>query len=252
MEDLAPQGVLVVSADKGITNIRDYRNKSSLGVIETGAFSSLVNFEAIGRWVSGRGGHAKLPVSGISRLEIVAYTLGAIGEFGETELAYRHHIDTIGPQHLHWLVNAVMKNRPAMNRRELLSLLAASHYDPEVLVALGDVYHEAFQQGSAEERAKLAQALVRCTNNSFSFAPSNHANWYIGRLFQALGLHQRALDCFAAALAPAGELAFQQAMSSAALGDAVKAQAFLQEALPSTTNQSGNVTQCGSRSAIRA
>ena len=228
---MAPKGVLTLVADKGNMSIRDYVDNRSIDICETGAFSSTVNFDAIARWTANNDGHAKLPVVANPRLDIVAFVQGKIGQYGETELAYRRSIEALGPHHLHWLVNAVLESPPDMTPRAMLSLLRASHFDPRVLLSLGDMFATKFEDAKPLERTALAVALVQCANNGFAFQGKDRLHWVIGKLFRRLGLAGRALECFEKAEAPVAELACESAMCHIQLGDREVALDVIRQAL---------------------
>ena len=64
---------------QGPRDIADIEGRTSLGIPLTGAFSSLVNVDAIRRWVARRGGATKLPHRAHPRFDVYAFLLGDVG-----------------------------------------------------------------------------------------------------------------------------------------------------------------------------
>jgi hypothetical protein len=237
MRVISTGGMLALIADKGRADMADYESRSSLGLLPTGAYSTMVNFDAIGRWAQTFGGQIKRSEVPHDRFSVYGVTLGDIGQRGETELAFRRAIANAGPNYLHWLVGSVLETRPEMSTRALLALLEISRFDPEALVRMSGSLLLALARAEPGERALLKRAIQRCLDHHYNSAPDHDPNFVAGKLFLEMGEPAQALACFSASKGPPSLVAFHMAMCRVELGEGDAALGDMRRSIEARTQE---------------
>lgn len=137
LQRLSGDRLLLLSGDKGHASEDELRERAS-GVSlvrHGGAFSLMVNYDAIGRYFRLRDGHVLRPIHRHKLLHVGAFLLGQPPDgHGETELAYEEAIERFGPDDYSTLFERMKQHLEAMTLEELLAHLRWSGWDPGLLM----------------------------------------------------------------------------------------------------------------------
>ncbi len=139
LQRLAGERLLLLSGDKGHASEDELSDRSS-GVSlvrHGGAFSLMVNYDAIGRYFRLRDGHVLRPIHRHASLHVGAFLLGQPPDgHGETELAYEEFIERSGPDDYSTLLKRMEQPFEGRKLEELLAVLRWSGWDSGLLMAV--------------------------------------------------------------------------------------------------------------------
>ncbi|KFA88223.1 hypothetical protein Q664_42655 [Archangium violaceum Cb vi76] len=139
LQRLSGGRLLLLSGDKGHASQDELSDRSS-GVSlvrHGGAFSLMVNYDAIGRYFRLRDGQVLRPIHRHVSLHVGAFLLGQPPDgYGETELAYEEAIERSGPDDYATLLGRMEQYHEEMTLEELLALLRWSGWDSGLLMAI--------------------------------------------------------------------------------------------------------------------
>jgi len=169
---------LVLAGDKGFVHENDLalaQNPLSLEWHASGhCFSTMVNFDAVGKYFAAAGGEALLPAKHSASLNICAFLQGHKGDrFPATAKAYHNAQEAFGTEDLFALLGWLNAHMEEMLVPQILAVLRLSRWDPTAFMRIFPVL--ARQVGSVLlERHDIREAVLRTWANHFPVHPSEN------------------------------------------------------------------------------
>ncbi|WPB72888.1 tetratricopeptide repeat protein [Archangium violaceum] len=162
LQRLSGDRLLLLSADKGHASEDELTDRSS-GVSlvrHAGAFSLMVNYDAIGRYFRLRDGYVLRPIHRHVSLHVGAFLLGQPPDgHGETELAYEDSIERSGPDDYSLMLKRMEQHHEEMTLEELLAILRWSGWDSGLLITVFSPLMAHAEEASEPMRQEVCWAI---------------------------------------------------------------------------------------------
>jgi tetratricopeptide (TPR) repeat protein len=200
LQRLAGDRLLLLSGDKGHASEDELRERSA-GVSlvrHGGAFSLMVNYDAIGQYFRLREGQVLRPIHRHVSLHVGAFLLGQPPDgHGETELAYEDAIEKFGPDDYNTLRKRLEQHYEAMSLEELLATLRMSGWDSGVLM---DVISPLMEQAESADEAlqqEVSWAIQQVWEGDYPLGEDEEdLAFHLGMLLYVIDQPERALTFF--------------------------------------------------------
>lgn len=229
--------MLVLAADKGFAyedELAFSRGAPSLEFHSGNCFSQQVNFDAIGKYFSAKGGRALLPEKHFSSLSICGFLQGDTDAFSATAAAYHSAQTQMGPDDLFTLLAWLNPHMEEMNVAQILAMLRLSRWDPTALLRVFPVLARQLGRAGAE-RNDLHEAVMRVWENRFPVTAADHALGFdCGVILLELRFHADALEMFKQSeimLGRSAPTSYNLGLCAAGLGRSADARQYIKEAL---------------------
>lgn len=190
LSELANGRLLLIASDKGHTHLDEMFYGQGQHVQYHGSFSCMVNFHALARIFSDRGGTALLGSKRNTNLKTVVYVLGTPeDQLVATRHAFKEHAEGLGPDDYYRLLRA--QDSRAATVEQILSVIYLSRFDPEVFCQFGGaLVQNAFglNDGLREE---LLRTMARLRSRHYPIGMD--LPFELSRVYLALGRPREAL-----------------------------------------------------------
>ncbi len=199
LQRLTGDRLLLLSGDKGHASEDELRERSSgvSLVLHGGAFSLMVNYDAIGQYFRRRDGQVLRPIHRHASLHVGAFLLGQPPDgFGETELAYESAIEWMGPDDYYTLQERLKQHVEAMTLEESLAFLRWSGWDSGTLLEVFPALMTQLESASDSLRQELSWALQQVWETDYPIGEEEDLAFHLGMLFYAMGRTEEALTFF--------------------------------------------------------
>lgn len=200
LQRLSGDRLLLLSGDKGHASGEELQVRS-VGVSlvrHGGAFSLMVNYDAIGQYFRLRDGQVLRPIHRHASLHVGAFLLGQPPDgHGETELAYEEAIERFGPDDYSTLRKRLEKHYEAMTLEELLAALRWSGWDPGLLMDSFSVWMAQVESASEPLRQEVCWAIQQVWETDYPLGGEEEdLAFHLGMLLYALERPAQALTFF--------------------------------------------------------
>lgn len=181
---------MLLSSDKGFTHVDELHQRREQSMqLHTGCFSMMVNYHAIGRYFTRRGG----AYAATSRRHMTLKTAmcligGESDDFVDTLSAFRCRIEDFGPGDFFDLLRAERTTEKSIEH--VLGLLRLSGYDPRVLFDFAELVRSRCKGIPESLNVELRLAIDRVWSQYYA-TPQN-LPFELGRIMLALGRPQEA------------------------------------------------------------
>jgi tetratricopeptide (TPR) repeat protein len=199
LQQLAGDRLLLLSGDKGHASADDLLDRApGVGLVRHGgAFSLMVNYDAIGHYFRHRDGHVLQPLHRHASLHVGAFLLGQPPDgHGETELAYEEAIERAGPDDFSTLLKRLEKQYEQMTLEELLATLRFSRWEASVLM---DSFSSLMTQIETASEALLQEvcwAVYQVWETDYDLGDEEDLAFHLGMLLYAMDRSAEALTFF--------------------------------------------------------
>jgi hypothetical protein len=170
--------LLVLAADKGYVHEDDLALAPGPLSLEWHAggncFSTMVNFDAIGKHFAAADGEALLPAKHSASLNLCAFLQGPKGDrFPETAKAYHDAQQAFGTEDLFALLGWLNAHMEEMLVPQILAVLRLSRWDPTTFMRIFPVLGRQLRS-VALERHDVRDAVLRTWANHYPVHPSEN------------------------------------------------------------------------------
>lgn len=153
-----------------------------------GSFSLMVNYHAMGEFVSRSGGIVCQTPHYQDNIQVLAYLLGQIPQQGqETELAFATAVGEGGPDDFHALKSVVEKQYRAMRLPELLSFLRVAGWDAAVFTDMCPHLQTALETADPVWHPDVALAVKNVWQHYLPLRKEDGLHGQINRLLDLMG-----------------------------------------------------------------
>lgn len=131
LQTLSQQGLLLLSADKGTTDLRKLQgNRPPKLVTHHGCFSLSVNYALFKTFCEQQGGIALTPNTAHQSLCVIALIMGNQPDrYRQTQWIYDRYVQSFGPDDFFRITKHVRQTLKQMDVGDILAYLRLSHYD---------------------------------------------------------------------------------------------------------------------------
>jgi tetratricopeptide (TPR) repeat protein len=170
--------LLVLAGDKGFVHENDLALAQSPLSLEWHAsgncFSTMVNFDAVGKYFAAAGGEALLPAKHSANLNICAFLQGHKGDrFPATAKAYHNAQEAFGTEDLFALLGWLNAHIEEMLVAQILAVLRLSRWDPTAFMRVFPVLGRQLRS-VVLERHDISEAVLRTWANHYPVHPSEN------------------------------------------------------------------------------
>ncbi|QRN95401.1 tetratricopeptide repeat protein [Archangium violaceum] len=200
LQRLAGDRLLLLSGDKGHASEDELRERSSgVSLVKHGgAFSLMVNYDAIGQYFRRRDGQVLRPIHRHVSLHVAAFLLGQPPDgHGETELAYEEAIEKFGPDDYSTLLKRLAKHYEEMSLEELLAALRWSGWDSGMLMDIFPVLVAQAESADEPLRQEVCWAIQQVWETDYPLgAEEEDLAFHLGILLYVMDRPEQALTFF--------------------------------------------------------
>jgi SAM-dependent methyltransferase len=233
LEAIGGGRLFVLSADKGYVLMEDVVERRRPQLASHGCISLMVNFDAIQRFTSARGGEALGAERRSASVQIVALSLGG-PPLRDTRLAFNESIAWTGPDDIYLVKKALEGHYEDLPLEPMLALLRLSGSDSQIAFGMLPWLQARAVEAGRDAWPDVVVALARVRETYFYIGESSDLPFQMGVLLQELERPAEALVCFNESLAwfgPDAATLHNTALCHYALGDNVGALAWCDRAL---------------------
>ncbi len=199
LQRLAGDRLLLLSGDKGHASGDELRERSpGVGLVRHGgAFSLMVNYDAIGQYFRHRDGQVLRPMHRHASLHVGAFLLGRPPDgHGETELAYEEAIEHAGPDDFSTLLKRLEKQYEAMTLEELLATLRFSCWESSTLMDAFSALMAQVESASEALQQEVCWAIHQVWEADYDLGEEDDLAFHLGMLLYAMDRPAEALTFF--------------------------------------------------------
>ena len=195
LHSLTSAPVCTLVADKGHATMRELCGQDTPAVVwHGGAFSLMVNFDLLARWVRQRGGMATLPPDPARSLVVAAFVEGdPSGRLARLPSVVRDELLDTGPDNF-FTLRTLLRGATTMTIDELLAVLRLSRFDPGVFAELSPALLDALTDLPDERRTEVERALRRVGDNWFDIGEPVDMALCLGLAFGAMSRFDEAIS----------------------------------------------------------
>jgi tetratricopeptide (TPR) repeat protein len=233
LRDLARGRLLVLSGDKGYAHAEIAAEEREPAFAVHGSVSMMVDYHAIGRWVSDEGGTFLRTLPRASTFTVTASLFGT-GPWEETRLAFDSEIDGRGPDDFFTLKHAVERSYGDFTVEELLAWLRLSRWDHHIFLGCLPALLARADMLSTIERRELRAVAAHVWDTYFPIREPRDLPFHLGILLMEIHEPAEALAMFARSVelyGPAGTTLLNIALCHEALGQSSEAARSAEAAL---------------------
>ena len=238
LQRLTGDRLLLLSGDKGQASGEELLERvPGVGLVQHGgAFSLMVNYDAIGHYFRYRDGQVFQPVHRHASLHVGAFLLGQPPRgHGETELSFEEAIERSGPDDYATLMSRMAKHYEAMTLEELLATLRWSGWDSGTLMSAFSALMALVESADEPMQREVCWAIQQTWETDYSLGEQDDdLPFHLGMLLYAMDRPQDALTFFEHSLRLSAEdpgTHFNLGMSHVRLGQNAQALACFERAL---------------------
>ena len=199
LQRLSGDRLLLLSGDKGQASQEELQERwPGIGLTRhSGAFSLMVNFDAIGQYFRNRDGHVLRPVHRHIDLHVGAFLLGQPPDgHGETELAYEEAIERSGPDDYSTLLKCFENALGSMTLEELLATLRWSGWDSGIMMNAFPMLMAQVESASLPLQNEVCWAIQQVWEKSYVLDGEDELAFHLGMLLYAMGRSADAVTFF--------------------------------------------------------
>jgi tetratricopeptide (TPR) repeat protein len=208
LKQFSLKGLVLISMDKGYSEMLDLDHKPSPELVPHGSFSLYVNFHALSSFCDHSGGRSLFASFSDFSLKLACLLfLPNPDDYKETYKAYHHYVNDFGPDDFIGMKNLLLRNGKNLSLRELISTMRMGCYDSTLFIQMLPHIKQHATSLSLEERKRLGETLTKIGDNYFAINEAIDTTYEIGGLLYDLGFYQKALRFFNQSMEVSGELA---------------------------------------------
>ena len=199
LQRLSGDRLLLLSGDKGQASQDELSERwPGIGLVRHGgAFSLMVNYDAIGHYFRNRDGQVLRPMHRHASLHVGAFLLGQPPDgHGEAELAYEEAIERLGPDDYSTLLKRLEQTYKAMSLEELLAALRWSRFDADMLLDAFPALMEQIETASLPLQHEVCWAIQQVWEASYLLEGEDDLAFHLGTLLYAMDRTADALTFF--------------------------------------------------------
>ncbi len=202
LDGIANGRLFVLAADKGYTGLHQLSEQSEPEIVSHGSVSMMVNFDALGRFVTGRGGFWQRTAGRDAALELVALSTLPAALVPRARAGFGELMDEVGPLEVFELsCGDLAENTPLA---QLLALLRIARWDPQTLLAMAPRLQEVLAEATEEQQHRLRDALAEVWKLHYQADDGEDLPFELAVLLYGIGRHSEALHLYEHSLAATG------------------------------------------------
>ena len=197
LRQFSPQGLMMLTMDKGFHNIHDLENVKHPEIIKHGSFSVWVNFHAIQSYCEKHGGQSLFPSSTTFFAPLgCLFFLPEENRYPEMRAAYQRFVNDFGPDDFNGIKRLSYQHLATLKLSEIVSILRLSAYDYTMFINLLPRIKQVSQRVTYNERNSLKQTMDETWRMYFSLYESQDLASEIGGILYDLGFYKDSLQYF--------------------------------------------------------
>lgn len=196
LQTLTNTPLILLTGDKGVCSMRQLAKESEPRLNLQGTLSFPVNFHALSRYFEQEGGESLLPEHPKRGFAVCLYASTLLPS--ALKVTYRDQVDTLGPQELFDLQNALLDETTFYSLSHLLLHIQLSNWDASLFFSLFDTIQSLYTPENQEE---LLDTIKEITSRFYPLHREEGLLFYkLGLFLQKIGCAESAADCFKQAI----------------------------------------------------
>jgi hypothetical protein len=186
LDNLTRGPSLAIVADKGHRTRLELCSYANPSVVFHGsAFSLMVNFDLLARWVRQRGGVAILPAEPANSLVVGAFIHGPVPEPERLTAWVQDQLVDTGPDNA-FSLRPLLSTAGSVSVEAMLASLRLSRYDPTLLIEFLPTLLEVLPSAPEVVRNEIHRVLVQVYDNYFPIGEPIDMALCVGLIFSAI------------------------------------------------------------------
>jgi SAM-dependent MidA family methyltransferase len=191
------QGIMLLTIDKGVTELGELQGKTEPQIIHHGSFSIYVNFDAIARYATYVQGKSFFAMSTDSTLQLgCLLLLSNADKYHETYKAYTQNVTGFGPDDFNGMKKMVYRLVNELTLKEIFLSLKMGLYDSNLFLQLLPIIKKKLATLSIEDSKMLIKSLQLVEKYYFDIKEPISVSYEIAGIFYDLGFHKEALEVY--------------------------------------------------------
>ncbi len=188
--------MLVLSGDRGYNGDEAIlRGEGAPAFALHGSFSMMVDYQLIGEYCRGLGGHVVHPSHRHESLNVSALIFGGAGAgFAETRQAYAEAIEKFGPDDFNTLKEGFARAYDSMSLENLVAFLRLSRWDYRRFLESLPVLKERLPDAPDVRKRELYEAARRVWDAYLPIGEEEDLAFHVGTLLLEMELYKEALE----------------------------------------------------------
>ena len=197
LKALSKTGLVLLTMDKGFHELNSLKNKKEPDIVKHGSFSLWVNYHALSKYCTKKGGRVLFPSFSNFHLEIGCLLfLTSHESYLHTNLAYNDVVNNFGPDDYNSIKRLIYSNLSRLKLVELIAFYRLSAYDSTIFIKLLPRLKQVIKTITIKERRRLAETLNSVWEIYFNINEDFDLSYEIGGIFYDLGYYSEALNYF--------------------------------------------------------
>ena len=191
---LSPQGLMLLSMDKGFHRLDKLDKKEKPEIITHGSFSIWVNYHALGSYCERVGGKVLFPSYSTFHLQVACLLcVEKSSDYTITNSVYQHSVNNFGPDDYDSIKKLSYEHSSSLSLMHLIALLRLSAYDSTFFITILPRLKELVKKISHVDRDRIAETLDFVWGYYFNINESVDLALNIAGIFFDLGFYDKAL-----------------------------------------------------------
>lgn len=193
LRQLSIKGMMLISCDKGHSEIKELDNIGEPDLVMHGSFSIWVNFHAIAKFCKHNGGKAYLPSYATNALQCVCLLFeDEHNLFQEVNNAYERFVNDFGPDDYVTLKKMSYDKIDSMSTEELIAMIRLSNYDSTIFKNYLPKLKQLSAHLSMSDRRRLSQTMHQVWKMYFTIKEPYDLPFELGGFFFDLSFYEEA------------------------------------------------------------
>lgn len=215
---------IVISGDKGNSNPEQFAGMTEPHIAVHGSFSLMVNYHAVGAWITSQGGFSLHSPQEDASLKVSCFVLmrsdadmqdsqsaddstfmkdgletrdsNRMRRFPYLRQAFEDHVDSFGPNDFFVLQKSLKENMPNISLRTIVALLKLSDWDPDVFFKFRDQILNQAPTCMLKLRNDMSRGVPRVWTNYYMMDMEKDIAFEIGRFYYGIRELEMALKYY--------------------------------------------------------
>ena len=197
LQQLFQQGVLLLTADKGVHSLADLDHRPSPALSSHGSFSLTVNYHAFSDYCTRQGGLPLFPRQPQATLDLGCLLfLTEPDTYTETLNAYLRFVNDFGPDDYFSLKKLIEKHYDTLTVRDIMSTLRLSGYNARIFGQMWPRLSQIVSEIDGKQRSMLFLAAARIWDSYYPLGEKTDIAQILGDLLFLLDFYEEAIFYF--------------------------------------------------------
>jgi len=192
LQKLTQGRFIIISADKGYHREDDLFFRGEPGLAKHGSFSMMVNYHALGQYITKQGGQFLATDYPHTNLDVCVSLLGQ-QNYAETRQAYQFAIEQGGPDEFFILKKGLENYHDKLELPQILAYLRLSGWDSQLFLTCFETLRNKLGDITPRLKEQLHDAVPQIWQNYYHLGEADDVPFFLGMLLYGLDYNSEAI-----------------------------------------------------------